>query len=140
MKTIFLTLFFFFNFLSFSQKLIIHVFEKQEMISFHRTSVDSVLMKPDLIYDVNSDYTKYIIDLGNETSTYFIDGVEISSLPIKFVNLGNGSLKINILEKSFDYGLIVNTNYGSENVIWFWFTDNSTTVKNITKFNIEKPS
>jgi len=140
MKTIFLTLFFFFNFLSFSQKLIIHVFEKQEMISFHRTSVDSVLMKPDLIYDVNSNYTKYIIDLGNETSTYFIDGVEISSLPIKFVNLGNGSLKINILEKSFDYGLIVNTNYGSENVIWFWFTDNSTTVKNITKFNIEKPS
>ena len=140
MKTIFLTLFFFFNFLSFSQKLIIHVFEKQEMVSFHRTSADSVLMKPDLIYDVNSDYTKYIIDLGNETSTYFIDGVEISSLPIKFVNLGNGSLKINILEKSFDYGLIVNTNYGSENVIWFWFTDNSTTVKNITKFNIEKPS
>jgi|LakMenE18May11ns_1017448.scaffolds.fasta_scaffold9169413_1 hypothetical protein len=140
MKTIFLTLFFFFNFLSFSQKLIIHVFEKQEMISFHRTSVDSVLMKPDLIYDVNSNYTKYIIDLGNETSTYFIDDVEISSLPIKFVNLGNGSLKINILEKSFDYGLIVNTNYGSENVIWFWFTDNSTTVKNITKFNIEKPS
>ena len=140
MKTIFLTLFFFFNFLSFSQKLIIHVFEKQEMISFHRTSADSVLIKPDLIYDVNSDYTKYIIDLGNETSTYFIDGVEISSLPIKFVNLGNGSLKINILEKSFDYGLIVNTNYGSENVIWFWFTDNSTTVKNITKFNIEKPS
>ena len=129
-----------FNFLSFSQKLIIHVFEKQEMISFHRTSADSVLIKPDLIYDVNSDYTKYIIDLGNETSTYFIDGVEISSLPIKFVNLGNGSLKINILEKSFDYGLIVNTNYGSENVIWFWFTDNSTTVKNITKFNIEKPS
>ena len=140
MKTIFLTIFFFFNFLSFSQKLIIHVFEKQEMISFHRTSADSVLIKPDLIYDVNSDYTKYIIDLGNETSTYFIDGVEISSLPIKFVNLGNGSLKINILEKSFDYGLIVNTNYGSENVIWFWFTDNSTTVKNITKFNIEKPS
>ena len=140
MKTIFLTLFFFFNFLSFSQRLIIHVFEKQEMISFHRTSADSVLIKPDLIYDVNSDYTKYIIDLGNETSTYFIDGVEISSLPIKFVNLGNGSLKINILEKSFDYGLIVNTNYGSENVIWFWFTDNSTTVKNITKFNIEKPS
>ena len=140
MKTIFLTLFFFFNFLSFSQKLIIHVFEKQEMISFHRTSADSVLIKPDLIYDVNSDYTKYIIDPGNETSTYFIDGVEISSLPIKFVNLGNGSLKINILEKSFDYGLIVNTNYGSENVIWFWFTDNSTTVKNITKFNIEKPS
>ena len=51
------------------------------------------------------------------------------------------SLQIEIfqLEDGFDYGLIVNTNQLNESVVWFWFTDNMTTVKKITQFNIEKP-
>ena len=140
MKTLFLILTFLFSFLSFSQKLIIHVFERQEMISLSKTSIDSVISNPDIVYDVDQSYTIFNIDLDNEISSYFVDGVKVNELPIKCVDLGDGILKINVLEDGFDYGLIVNTNIKSESVTWFWFESDMTTVKVISKFLIEKPS
>ena len=73
MKTILVTLTFLLSFLTFSQKLIIHVFERQEMVSFSKTTIDSVLLSPDIVMDKNTDYTKYVIDLNQETSTYFLN-------------------------------------------------------------------
>ena len=140
MKTFFLTLTFLFSFSSFSQKLIIHVFERQEMISLSKTSIDSVISNPDIVYDVDHTYTTFNIDLDNEMSSYFVDGLKVNELPIKCVDLGDGVLKINVLEDGFDYGLIVNTNIKSESVTWFWFESDMTTVKVISKFLIEKPS
>ena len=140
MKTFFLILTFLFSFLSFSQKLIIHVFERREMISLSKTSIDSVISNPDILYDVDHTYTTFNIDLDNEMSSYFVDGVKVNELPIKCVDLGDGILKINVLEDGFDYGLIVNTNIRNESVTWFWFESDMTTVKVISKFLIEKPS
>jgi hypothetical protein len=140
MKTLSLTLFLFISLISFSQKLIIHVFEKKELVSLRKTTIDSVLLTPDISYGVDDTYTKYVIDIDNETSTYFVNGVESSELPIKCTDLGDGIIMVNILELGFDYGLIINTNPVNESVLWFWFEDNTTTVKQITQFNIEKPS
>jgi len=138
MKTTFLTLIFFLNFLSFGQKIIVHVFERQEMVCFRKTSIDSVLMNPDQVYELDTDQTTYQIDLNRETSTYFLNGKEISELPIKCEDLGGGVLKINILEDGFDYGIIINTDQLNESITWFWFTDEMTTVKKISKFEFEK--
>jgi hypothetical protein len=140
MKTLSLTLFLFISLISFSQKLIIHVFEREELVSLRKTTIDSVLSTPDISYGVDDTYTKYVIDFDNETSTYFVNGVESSELPIKCTDLGDGILMVNILELGFDYGLIINTNLSNESVLWFWFDSNATTVKRITQFNIEKPS
>ena len=140
MKTLFLALTFLFSFLFFSQKLIIHVFERQEMVSFSKTSIDSVISNPDIVYDVDHSYTIFNIDLDNEISSYFVDGVISNELPINCVNLGDGVFKINILQDGLDYGLIINTNIKNESVTWFWFEGDMTTVKVISKFNIEKPS
>jgi hypothetical protein len=116
------------------------VFEKKELVSLRKTTIDSVLLTPDISYGVDDTYTKYVIDFDNETSTYFVNGVESSELQIKCTDLGDGVLMVNILELGFDYGLIINTNPVNESVLWFWFEDNTTTVKQITQFNIEKPS
>jgi hypothetical protein len=116
------------------------VFEKKELVSLRKTTIDSVLLTPDISYGVDDTYTKYVIDIDNETSTYFVNGVESSELPIKCTDLGDGIIMVNILELGFDYGLIINTNPVNESVLWFWFEDNTTTVKQITQFNIEKPS
>lgn len=140
MKTLSLTLFLFISLFSFSQKLIIHVFEREELVSLRKTTIDSVLSTPDISYGVDDTYVKYVIDVDNETSTYFVNGVESSELPIKCTDLGDGILMVNILELGFNYGLIINTNPVNESVLWFWFEDNTTTVKQITQFNIEKPS
>jgi hypothetical protein len=138
MKTIFLTLFFFFNFLSFSQKLIIHVFEKQEMVCERKTTLDSVYSSPDYTYDIDSTYTRYVLDLDEKTSTYFVNDVEKSVLPIEYEDFGDDVLKVSIIEGDFDYGLLVNTK--DESVMWFWFTDYMTTVKKISKCRFEKAS
>jgi len=140
MKTLSLTLFLFIGLISFSQKLIIHVFEKEELVCLRKTTIDSVLSTPDISYGVDDTYIKYVIDFDNETSTYFVNGVESSELPIKCTDLGDGILMVNILELGFDYGLVINTNLSNESVVWFWFDGNATTVKRITQFNIEKPS
>lgn len=140
MKTLFLVIIFLFNFLVFSQKLIIHAFERQEMISFSKTTLDSVFKTPDILSGVDTNYVKYIIDLNNETSTYFVEDIKVSELPIRVVNFGNGLLKINIVEGGFDYGLVINTNYDNERVTWFWFDDFTTTIKVFNNFIIEKPS
>jgi hypothetical protein len=124
--------------LIFGQKIIIHVFEKQEMISFSKTTIDSVLKYPDEIGELDLNHTIYDIDLNKGTSTYFLNGVEVSELPIKYVDLGNGLIKVNILEDDFDYGLIINLQ--TETVIWFWFGDYTTTVRKISKYHFEKSS
>jgi hypothetical protein len=138
MKTILLTLVLLLNFLSFGQKIIIHVFEKQEMVSFSKTSIDSVLNFPDEVGDLDLNHAIYNIDLNEEISTYFFNGEEISKLPIKCKDLGSGFLKINILEDEFDYGLIINVQ--KESVVWFWFGDDTTTVMKITRCHFEKSS
>ena len=140
MKTLFLTPFFLLSFFSFGQKIIIHVFERQELISYTKTSIDFVISYPDITYEIDTSYRKYIIDLSDETSSYFIDGENVNILPIKSTNLGDGYLKVKILENGFDYGLMINTNYDNESVTWFWFDTFTTTVKIFKKFVIEKPS
>ena len=138
MKTLFLTFGLLLSTLSFSQKIIIHVFERQEMVCERKTTLDSVYSSPDYSYDVDSTYTRYVLDLDEKTSTYFVNDVEKSVLPIEYEDFGDDVLKVSILEDGFDYGLLVNTK--DESVMWFWFTDYRTTVKKISKCRFEKTS
>jgi hypothetical protein len=138
MKTIFLTLGLLITSLSFGQKIIIHVFEKQEMSSYRKTTLDSVIINPDYVGNINYNHTRYVLDLNEMTSTYSSDSSEVSVLPIKYVKFGNDLLKINIIEDGFDYGLMVNTK--EESVLWYWISDYQTMVKKITRCYFEKPS
>ena len=140
MKTLFLIFATLFSFLTFSQKIIIHVFEKQELYSGSRTTIDSVILNPDTTYELDTTYRKYIIDLDEKTSSYFAKGKVVSILPINYIELDNKLIKVNIIEGDFDYGLIINTDYEKESVTWFWFTEYDTTIKLFTKFIIEKSS
>ena len=139
MKTLFLSLSFFFSSLTFSQKLTIHLFEMDEMVKFSNTTIDSVLLNPDLITNIDSLKSTYVIDIKNKTSTYLVGGINYGVLPINSYNLDNGLLMVKILEEGFDYGMVINTDPLNESVLWFWFSGNSTTVSVITKFKIEKP-
>jgi hypothetical protein len=139
MKALFLSLTFFFSLLTFSQKLTIHLFEMEEMVKFSKTTIDSVLLNPDFITNIDSLTTTFVIDIKNNTSTYFVEGVKSGVLPINCYNLDNGLLMVKILEEGFDYGMVINTDPLNESVLWFLFDGNVTTVSVITKFNIEKP-
>jgi hypothetical protein len=124
---------------AFSQKLIIHVFSKTELVSFRTTTIDSVLLNPDIDYGIDTTHTNYVIDFKQKTSTYFVNNIQIDISPIKISKINADVLVIKILEGGFDYGLVVNTNLKNESVTWFWFDAMATTVKRIDQFRIEKP-
>ena len=112
------------------------MFERQEMVTYHKTTLDSVITNPDYVNEINNEQTKYVLDLNQKTSTYSYDGSEISVLPIEYENYGDNTLKVKILEGDFNYGLIINTK--DETVLWYWFSDYQTVVKKISKCYFEK--
>ncbi len=122
------------------QQLIIHVFERTEQVCMRKTSIDSTLLNPDFTYEADTAYTKYVIDLEGLTSSYYVNNVFISELPISLDKTTDDQLKISILEEDFDYGLLVRATSFQENVTWYWFLEDQTTVKKINRFYIEKPS
>ena len=115
MKTLLLTFGLLLSTLSFSQKLVIEIFERQELISYRNTTLDSVLMSPDEVSELEVTKTTYVIDLDEKTSSYFVGGEFLS-------------------------GLIVHIGYDGDNVLWYWNGYQMTTVKKMTKFNIVKSS
>ena len=122
------------------QKLIIHVFERTEHIKFSNTSIDSVLSFPDLKLTPDFSNTTFVIDFSNLTSTYYVDGILISELPVKINQLSKSLINIQILEDGFDYGIFVDTSEPYERAIWYWNEVDQTIVKDFTKFIIEKSS
>ena len=105
---------------------------------YRKTSLDSVFINSDFIYDIDSTHTTYILELSEKNSKYISNGVKISELPIEYEYYGSNILRIKIKEDDFDYGLIINTE--EESVLWYWFTEYQTTAKRITKCYFEKPS
>ena len=120
--------------------LIIHVFDRTEQVCMRKTSIDSTLSNPDFTNETDTAYSKYVIDLEGLTSSYFVNNVFISELPISLDKTMDDQLKISILEEGFDYGLLVRATSFQENVTWYWFLEDQTTVKKINRFYIEKPS
>ena len=125
---------------SFSQKLVIEIFERQEFVSYRNTTLDSVIMNPNVVSDLEVTKTTYVIDLNENTSSYFVGGEFLSVLPVDVVRDGDGLFVIKILEEGFDYGLIVHIGNNGDSVLWYWNAEQMTTVKKMTKFNIVKSS
>lgn len=120
--------------------LIIHVFEKTEQVCFKKNSIDSTLLHPDIVFEKDSTYTKYVIDMNELSSSYYVDNQLVSTLPVDVSLLSDGVMKVQILEQGFDYGLMVRTDSSHESVTWFWLMEDETRVKKITRFVIEKAS
>lgn len=61
-------------------KLIIHVFERTEQVCFKKTSIDSTILYPDMSFNKDSTYTKYVIDMNELSSSYYVDNQLVSTL------------------------------------------------------------
>lgn len=124
----------------FSQKVILQINEHQELVSYRETSLDSVLANPDLPYPVESVDVRYVLDLDEKTSSYFVGGALTSVLPIDTYFNETGGLVVKILEDGFDYGLLIHTDEGSPSAMWYWYAQGMTTVKKMVNFEFIKNS
>lgn len=140
MKTFLTSLFLLQCLPGFSQKIILEVYERHEMRCFRKTTLDSVLLFPDLVYETDTVVTRYVIDLNEKTSTYtrLNNSSFVSVLPIAIEQHGKELIQVHILEDGFDYGLFLNPI--AENALWYWYGEDMTTVKKITHFCFVKSS
>ena len=122
----------------FSQKVVLQIYEHQELVSYRQTSIDSVLTNPDLPYPTETVDVRYILNLDDKTSSYYVDGELTSVLPIETYFNETGGLVVKILEDGFDYGLVLRTEEGNPSAIWYWYTDGMTTVKKMVNFEFIK--
>lgn len=139
MKKLFVSfLLLFVSLVSFSQKLIVELYEKQDFVSYRKTTIDSVLMSPDYISDIDSSKTKYVIDLSKKTSLFYREDEFICDLPISFEKISENLIMVQILQEGLNYGLLINMDSTNESVSWYGFFDFSTTIMKANKFKIFK--
>jgi hypothetical protein len=122
----------------FSQKVVLQIYERQELVSYRKTSIDSVLTNPDLPHPTETVDVRYILNLDDKTSSYYVDGEMTSVLPIETVFNETGGLVVRILEEGFDYGLVLHTEENNPSAIWYWYTDGMTTIKKMISFEFIK--
>ena len=124
----------------FSQKVILQINERQELVSYRKTSLDSVLTNPDLPHPTETVDVRYVLDLDEKTSSYFVGGALTSVLPIDTYFNETGGLVVKILEDGFDYGLVLRTDEGNPSALWYWCTEDMTMVKKMVNFEFIKNS
>jgi hypothetical protein len=138
MKNLFLLIVMFISIISFSQKLIINVFEMQSSYIHDYLTTNSVRN-----LKVTSNETKvpvdgsYIINLNTNTLIFLDQSVEYE-YPIKVTKLSDNKMQIQILDTDWNVGLIVNTDLKNESILWYNILDVITEITIFSKFEIVK--
>jgi hypothetical protein len=128
----------FISIISFSQKLIINVFEMQSSYIHDYLTTNSVRN-----LKVTSNETKvpvdgsYIINLNTNTLIFLDQSVEYE-YPIKVTKLSDNKMQIQILDTDWNVGLIVNTDLKNESILWYNILDVITEITIFSKFEIVK--
>ena len=138
MKNSFLLIVMFISIISFSQKLIINVFEMQSSYIHDYLTTNSVRN-----LKVTSNETKvpvegsYIINLNTNTLIFLDQNVEYE-YSIKVTKLSDNKMQIQILDTDWNVGLIVNTDLKNESILWYNILDVITEITIFSKFEIVK--
>ena len=138
MKNLFLLIVMFISIISFSQKLIINVFEMQSSYIHDYLTTNSVRN-----LKVTSNETKvpvegsYIINLNTNTLIFLDQNVEYE-YSIKVTKLSDNKMQIQILDTDWNVGLIVNTDLKNESILWYNILDVITEITIFSKFEIVK--
>jgi hypothetical protein len=138
MKNLFLLIVMFISIISFSQKLIINVFEMQSSYIHDYLTTNSVRN-----LKVTSNETKvpvegsYIINLNTNTLIFLDQNVEYE-YSIKVTKLSDNKMQIQILDTDWNVGLIINTDLKNESILWYNILDVITEITIFSKFEIVK--
>jgi hypothetical protein len=122
----------------FAQKLVVELYEKQDFVSYRNTSIDSTLMRPDYLSEIDRSKTKYVFDLTKKTSTFYREDEFASILPIAFEKISDNLLQVQILQEGLHYGLLINLDPAQESVLWYGFSEFTTTVMKAHQFKLLK--
>lgn len=138
MKNLVLLIGLFFSTISFSQKLIVNVFEMESSYIHDSLTTNSVQN-----LKVTSNETKvpvdgsYIINLNTKTILFVNQGVEYE-YSIRVTKISETKIQIQVLDVDWNIGLIINTDLKNESVLWYNILDAMTEVWVFSKFEIVK--
>ena len=123
---------------TFAQKLVVELYEKQDFVAYRNTSIDSTLMRPDYLSEIDRSKTKYVFDLTKKTSAFYREDRFQSILPIAFEKISDNLLRVQILQEDLHYGLLINLDPAQESVLWYQFSEFYTTVMKAHQFKLFK--
>jgi hypothetical protein len=137
MKKLFVSfLLLFVSLVSFGQTFVIEGFEHQEIISFRNTTVDSVLINPDLVTDVNTTKLTFVVDLDSKTCRCYISDEYLSSCPLTIVQNDDKIIIVKLIDEDNDCGIILCED--RKTFLTYWNQDGMTTIRKMIKLNISK--
>jgi hypothetical protein len=137
MKKLFVSfLLLFVSLVSFGQTFVIEGFEHQEIISFRNTTVDSVLINPDLVTDVNTTKLTFVVDLDSKTCRCYISDEYLSSCPLTIVQNDDKIIIVKLIDEDNDCGIILCED--KKTFLTYWNQDGMTTIRKMIKLNISK--
>lgn len=124
------------SFVSFSQTFVIEGFEHQEIISFKNTTVDSVLMNPDLVTEVNTTKLTFVVDLDNKTCRCYVSDEYLNSCSLTIVQNDDKIIIVKLIDEDNDCGIVLCEN--KKTFLTYWNQDGMTTIRKMIKLNISK--
>jgi len=124
------------SFVSFSQTFVIEGFEHQEIISFKNTTVDSVLMNPDLVTDVNTTKLTFVVDLDNKTCRCYVSDEYLNSCSLTIVQNDDKIIIVKLIDEDNDCGIVLCED--KKTFLTYWNQDGMTTIRKMIKLNISK--
>lgn len=137
MKNLFVSILLsFVSFVSFCQTFVIEGFEHQEMISFRNTTVDSVLMNPDLVNDVNNTKLTFVIDLDNKTCRCYVSDEYLNSCPLIIVQNDDKIIIVKLIDGDNDCGIVLRED--EKSFLTYWNQNGMTSIRKMIKLNISK--
>jgi hypothetical protein len=98
------------SFVSFGQTFVIEGFEHQEMIAFRNTTVDSVLINPDLVNDISTAKLTFVVDLDKKTCRVYVSDEYLNSCPLIIVQNDDKIISVKLMDGDSDSGIIIKNN------------------------------
>ena len=86
-----------------SQVVTISVTETQPFVRYEQTTAKAVLANPDWNGYKESVNCKYVMDLDNQTSTFYEGGVFVSVLKFKSITIIGNDVRITLLDNNLEY-------------------------------------
>ena len=88
---------------AYSQVVTIKVTQTQPFARYEETTANAVLANPEWSGYKESGNCKYVLDLNNRTSTFYLDDVFVSVLKFKSITKSGDDVRITLLDNNLEY-------------------------------------
>lgn len=110
---------------AFSQVVSIKVKQSQPYVKYIETTAADVLANPEWVGYKEAGNCEYVLDLNKKTSTFYENGVFVSTLKFAYISKSGDNVRIKLIDKEPEYGVQFKTEFnynvklGTSSYTWY---------------------